>query len=160
MAPVSPIPKGLHTVTPNLLFRECAKAIEFYQKAFGAQEIARFPAPDGSSIWHSELRIGDSVLYLNDTMPGMPVSAPTPDAPSPMALWLYLEDCDAAFDRAVGAGARAMMPPADMFWGDRMAAVADPFGYLWHFATRKKELSPEEMRRGAEEMARSMAANR
>jgi PhnB protein len=160
MASASPVPQGMHTVTPNLLFRDCAKAIEFYQKVFGAQEIARFPAPDGSSIWHSELRIGDSVLYLNDTMPGMPASAPTPEAPSPISLWLYLEDCDAAFHRAVGAGAKAMMPPADMFWGDRVAGVADPYGYLWNFATRKKELSPEEMRRGAEEFARSMAAKR
>jgi uncharacterized glyoxalase superfamily protein PhnB len=91
-------------------------------------------------------------------MPGAPVSAPTVDAPLPTSIWLYLADCDAAFHRAVAAGAKATMPPADMFWGDRVAGVADPYGYLWMFATRKKDLSVEEMRRGAEEFARSMAA--
>lgn len=158
MAAVSPIPQGIHAVTPNLIFRDCAKAIEFYEEALGAQEISRFPAPDGSCIWHSELRIGDSILYVNDVMPGMPVSAPTVDAPSPMSIWLYLADCDGAFNRAVGAGAKATMPPADMFWGDRVAGVADPYGYLWVFATRKNDLSVAEMHRRAEEFARSMPA--
>ena len=156
MPRVSPIPQGMHTVTPNLVLRDCAKAIGFYQQALGAQEVSRFPAPDGKSIWHAELRVGDSVVYVNDEIPGMGQAAPTPEKPAPVTMWLYGPDCDAAFRRAVAAGAKATMPPADMFWGDRVAAVADPYGYLWSFATRQKELTPEEMRRAGDEFARSM----
>ena len=158
MTKVSPIPQGMCTVTPNLVLRDCAKAIEFYQNALGAQEISRFPAPDGSGIWHAELRIGDSVVFLNDEMPGTPQTAPTAEAPAPVTMWLYVQDCDASFHRAVAAGAKPTMPPADMFWGDRIAAIADPYGYLWSFATHQKDLSAEEMRRGGEEFARSMPA--
>lgn len=93
-------------------------------------------------------------------MPGMGRSAPTADAPAPVTLWLYVPDCDAAFRRAVNAGAKPTMPPADMFWGDRVAAVADPYGYLWSFATRQKALTADEMRRAGEEFARSMQAAR
>lgn len=160
MAGVSPIPQGMRTVTPNLILRDCAKAIEFYQRALGAQEISRFPAPDGRGIWHAELRIGDSVVFVNDEMPGMPQTAPTAEAPAPVTMWLYVRDCDAAFHHAVTAGAKPTMPPADMFWGDRVAAIADPYGYLWSFATHQKDLSAEEMRRGGEEFARSMSARR
>ena len=159
MPRVNPIPEGMHTVTPNLVLRDCAKAIVFYQNALGAQEISRFPAPDGNSIWHAELRIGDSVLYVNDEMPGAS-PAPAPESPSPVSLWIYGPDCDGAFRRAVSAGAKETMPPTDMFWGDRMACVTDPYGYSWMFATRQKELTPDEMRRGAEEFARSMQAQR
>jgi uncharacterized glyoxalase superfamily protein PhnB len=150
----------MRTVTPNLILRDCAKAIEFYQRALGAQEISRFPAPDGRGIWHAELRIGDSVVFVNDEMPGMPRTAPTAEAPAPVTMWLYVRDCDAAFHHAVTAGAKPTMPPADMFWGDRVAAIADPYGYLWSFATHQKDLSAEEMRRGGEEFARSMSARR
>jgi uncharacterized glyoxalase superfamily protein PhnB len=156
MATAKPIPEGMHTLTPNLVVRDCAKAIEFYKKALGAQEIARMPAPDGKSIWHAELRIGDSVVFMNDEMPGMGMRAPTPDAPVPVTMWLYVPDCDAAFDRAVKAGAKATMPPEDMFWGDRCSGVADPFGYVWSFATHQKDLTEEEMRRAGEQFAREM----
>ncbi len=156
MAGVNPIPKGMHTVTPNLVIRDCAKAIDFYKEALGAQEVARFPAPDGKSIWHAELRIGDSIVFLNDEMPGMGRAAPTASDPVPVTMWLYVPDCDEAFQRAVSAGAKSMMQPSDMFWGDRCAGVADPFGYLWSFATHKKDLTVEEMRRAGEEFARSM----
>jgi uncharacterized glyoxalase superfamily protein PhnB len=160
MATEKPIPEGMHTLTPNLVIRGCAKAIEFYKRALGAQELARMPAPDGKSIWHAELRIGDSVFFMNDEMPGMGRPAPTADAPVPVTLWLYVPDCDAAFDRAVKAGAKETMPPADMFWGDRCAGVADPFGYLWSFATHQKDLTEEEIRRGGEEFARRMQQGR
>ncbi len=160
MTAVNPIPQGMHTVTPNLVLRDCAKAIEFYKRALGAQEVSRFSAPDGTSVWHAELRIGDSIVFVNDEMPGMGRSAPTADAPAPVTMWLYVTDSDAAFHRAVEAGAKALMPPADMFWGDRLASIADPHGYLWSFATRRKELSAEEMKRAAEEFARSMSARR
>src|SRR5512138_2405802 len=116
MARVNPIPEGAHTVTPNLVVRDCAKAIEFYTRALGAKEVSRFPAPDGKSIWHAELRIGDSAVYVNDEMPGM--SRPPPDAtnPAPVTMWLYVKDCDAAYKQAVDAGARSLAAPADMFW--------------------------------------------
>jgi PhnB protein len=158
MAGVNPIRKGMHTLTPNLVIRGCASAIEFYKRALGAQELSRFPAPDGKTIWHAELRIGDSVFFMSDEMPGMGRPAPSAANPVPVTMWLYVPDCDAAFKLAVDGGAKATMPPKDMFWGDRCAAVADPFGYLWSFATHQKDLSDEELRRGAEEFARSMPA--
>jgi PhnB protein len=156
MAGVNPIPHGMHTVTPNLVIRDCAKAMEFYKRALGAEEVSRFPAPDGKSIWHAELRIGDSIVFMNDEMPGMGRLAPTPESPVPVTMWLYVPDCDAAFRRATQAGAKETMKPADMFWGDRCAGVADPYGYLWSFATHQKDLTDEEMRRAGEEFARSM----
>ena len=159
MAAVSPIPQGMHTVTPGLVVRNCANAIDFYKRALGAQEVSRFDAPDGKSVWHAELRIGDSIIFMNDEMPGGGPSAPTADAPVPVTMWLYLPDCDAAFRRAVDAGAKPTMEPGDMFWGDRLACVADPYGYLWSFATRKKELTADEMRRAAADFARSMQAH-
>ncbi len=151
---VDPIPQGMHTLTPSLVLRECAKAIEFYGRALGAVEVSRVPSPDGKSVWHAALRIGDSTLFLADEMP---MSRPAPSAanPAPATMWLYVPDCDAAWRRAVEAGAKSLMEPADMFWGDRCSGVADPFGYLWSFATRKKELTPEETRRAGEEFARS-----
>lgn len=160
MAGVNPIPQGMHTLTPNLVMRDCAKAIEFYKRALGAQEVARMPAPDGKSIWHAELRIGDSIIFMNDEMPGMGRAAPTADAPVPVTMWLYVPDCDAAFRRAVDAGAKSTMEPADMFWGDRCAGVADPFGYVWSFATHQKDMTDAELRRAGEEFARSMQAQR
>jgi len=160
MAGVNPIPEGKHTITPHLVVRDCAKAIEFYKRALGAQEISRMPAPDGKSVWHAELRIGDSAVFMNDEMPGMGRPAPTAAEPVPVTMWLYVPDCDAAFRRAVDAGARTMSEPTDMFWGDRCAAAADPFGYLWTFATRQKEMTVEETRRAGEKFARSMQAQR
>jgi uncharacterized glyoxalase superfamily protein PhnB len=157
MASVNPIPRGMHTVTPNLTVRDCAKAIDFYKKALGAQEVARMNAPDGKSVWHAELKIGDSIVFMNDEMPGMGRPAPQASNPVPVTMWLYVADCDAAFDRAVKAGAKAVEPPTDMFWGDRCAGVADPYGYLWSFATHQKDLTEEEMRRAGAEFARKMS---
>ncbi len=154
MATVNPIPQGMHTVTPNLTLRDCAKAIEFYKSALGAQEVARMNSPDGKSVWHAELKIGDSVVFMNDEMPGMGRPAPSAANPVPVTMWLYVKDCDGAFQRAVKAGAKEMAPPTDMFWGDRCAGVADPFGYLWSFATHQKDLTAEEMKRAGEEFAR------
>jgi uncharacterized glyoxalase superfamily protein PhnB len=154
MAGVKPIPQGMHTVTPNLVLRDCAKAIDFYKKALGAQEVSRFTAPDGKSVWHAELRIGDSFVFLQDEMPGMSRPAPTASEPSPVTMWLYVEDADRAYKQAVDAGAQSLMPPADMFWGDRCGGVADPFGYNWSFATHKKDMTVDEMKRAGEEFAR------
>ena len=158
MATVNPVPRGMHTLTPSLVLRDCARAIEFYKSALGAEEVSRMPAPDGKSIWHAELRIGDSVFFLNDEMPGTDQHAPTSRDPLPVTMWLYVKDCDAAHRQALKAGARSTMAPADMFWGDRCGGVADPFGYLWSFATHQKDMTESEMRRAGEEFARTMAS--
>ncbi len=160
MAQTRPVPEGMHTLTPNLVVRDCAKAIEFYKKAFGATEVSRFAAPDGKSIWHAELKIGDSAVFLNDEMPGMSPTPPDASHRAPVTMWLYVNDCDAAFRRAVDAGAKSMSEPQDMFWGDRCAAVADPYGYAWSFATHQKDMTQEETRRAGEAFARSQQQGR
>ena len=149
MAGVNPIPRGMQTLTPNLVMRDCAEAMEFYKRALGAEEVSRMPAPDGKTIWHAELRIGDSILFMNDEMPGAPAHAPATDHVSPADMWLYVNDCDAAYRRALQAGAKGTQPPTDMFWGDRTCSVADPFGYVWHFATHVKDLSEAEMKKAS-----------
>jgi uncharacterized glyoxalase superfamily protein PhnB len=136
-------PKGYHSLTPALSLEGAARAIERYQKAFGAEEVSRFEGP-GGKVMHAELRIGDSILMLGDSMPEM--GSP----PSSSSMWMYVDDCDAAYRRAVGAGATSVIEPADMFWGDRMAQVTDPWGIRWSFATRIKEMSPDEMRAAGE----------
>jgi PhnB protein len=146
----------MHTVTAQLTLREAARAMEFYKQAFGAQEIMRMPSPDGRGIWHAEIRIGDSVVFISDEMPQGPTAAPSSTNKPTGVLQLYVADCDAVFQGAVQAGARVHMPLADMFWGDRYGTVIDPFGQVWGIATHVKELSPEEMRKGAEEFAAKM----
>jgi PhnB protein len=157
---VNPIPKGMRTLTPTLTINGCAKAIDFYKRAFGAEELDRHPAPDGKSIWHAALKFGDSVVFVNDEMPGMSSPSPGPGRPSPVRLWLYVRDCDASYKQAVDAGAKAKVPPEDMFWGDRCGMVSDPFGYEWTIATRVIEMTREEMRLGGEEFAKKMSAGR
>lgn len=160
MAKVNPIPKGLRTVTPNLTIKGCAKAIEFYKKAFGAEQIMLAPSPDGKAVWHAELKIGDSTIFMNDEIPGMTAKAPSQEHPASVRLWLYVQDCDAGFDRAVKAGAKATMPPQDMFWGDRTGSVLDPFGYDWTIATHVKDMTQEEMHKAGEEFAKKMKAGK
>jgi len=143
----------MHTVTPQLTLRETARAIDFYKQAFGAQELMRMPGPDGRGIWHAEIRIGDSVLFLSDEMPQGPTTAPSPTHKPTGVTQLYVSDCDAVFQAAVQAGARVGMPLADMFWGDRYGVVIDPFGQVWGIATHVKDLSPEEMKKAAQEFA-------
>ena len=147
---VKPIPEGMHALTPHLIVKGGAAAIDFYKNAFGATELSRSPAPDGK-IMHAALRIGDSTLFLADEFPGH-CNAPAPDRQSPVTLHLYVEDADAVFNRAVAAGATAKMPMMDAFWGDRYGQVADPFGHSWSIATRKEEVSPEEADRRAKAM--------
>jgi uncharacterized glyoxalase superfamily protein PhnB len=157
MAKVMPIPKGFHTITPNLTIRDCSRAIDFYKRALGAEELMRMPTADGRSVMHAELKLGDSILFMNDEMPGAPAHAPATDHLSPADLWLYVGDCDAAYDRAVKAGAKGTQAPTDMFWGDRTCTVADPFGYVWHFATHVKDMSEAEMKKAGEEFQKQMA---
>jgi uncharacterized glyoxalase superfamily protein PhnB len=154
---IEPIPKGFHTVTTCLMVRGADRAIEFYKKAFGAVLMDRLTGPDGKSVIHAHIRIGDSNIFLGDEVPGMGGGAPEKYGGSPASLHLYVEDVDAAFERAVSAGAQVRMPVADMFWGDRYCKVADPFGYEWGLASRKEDLTPDEIRRGAEQFFKKSA---
>jgi PhnB protein len=143
---VKPIPDGYRTVTPALTIRDCARAIEFYKKAFGAQERMRAEGP-GGKVWHAEVTIGDSIVMVNDEFPEQGGVAPSTIGGTPVGLWIYSEDVDAAYARAVEAGAETDMEPGDMFWGDRMCALRDPFGHKWTIATHVEDVSPEEMER-------------
>ena len=147
--PVKAIPHGYHTITPHLLVREAAKAIDFYKKAFGAEELMRLPGP-GGKIMHAELRIGDSAVMLGDEMPEHGCKGPQSYGGSPVSFYLYFENVDAAWKRAVDAGGKTKMPLADMFWGDRTGQIEDPFGHLWSLAQHIKDLTPEEIKKGQE----------
>ncbi len=147
----SPIPQGLHTITPQLTFDNTGQAIDWYKKAFDAKEVSRAKGPDGQ-IMHAEIQVGNSRMFLNDVMGGAK-SARTMGG-SPISLWVYVDDCDAVFDQAVAAGAKveagAMGKVADQFWGDRVGMLTDPFGYRWSIATHKEDLTRDEMEtRGA-----------
>ncbi|HSE91747.1 MAG TPA: VOC family protein [Methylomirabilota bacterium] len=154
------VPEGYHTVTPYLTIRGAADAIEFYKRAFGAQETERMPGPDGKGIMHAEIRIGDSVVMLADEMPSMGCRAPQTLGGTTSYLFLYVTDVDAAFKRAVDAGAKATMPPTDMFWGDRFGKLTDPFGHEWGLATHKEDVPPEEMKRRAAEAMKQLSAGK
>lgn len=151
---VKSVPEGYRTVTPTLSIDGAERAIEFYKKAFGAEELDRAPDPSGQKIWHAAIRIGDSIVFVNDVFPDMGGSQ------SQSSMWLYVPDADAAFKRAVDAGATVRMPPADMFWGDRMAAVSDPFGQKWTIATHIKDMTPEEMKAEQDAMIAKMKAGK
>jgi uncharacterized glyoxalase superfamily protein PhnB len=143
-----PIPPGFENLIPHLVCSPCSEAIEFYQKAFGAEEICRLAAPDGRRIMHAELRIGKSVVFLNDDFPehcGGKSSTATALKGTPVTIHHYVADCDAAIKRAADAGATVLMPAADMFWGDRYGMVVDPYGHKWSFGTHLKDLTPAEM---------------
>jgi PhnB protein len=145
MTEVAKIPADMPTVTPHLVCRNAADAIEFYKKAFGAVEQARMPVPDGSGkLMHAMIRIGSSPVMLVDEFPDWNSIGPQDLPNSPVTLHCYVEDVDASFARAVDAGATATMPPQDMFWGDRYGVLRDPFGHSWSLATHVRDVSPEE----------------
>jgi uncharacterized glyoxalase superfamily protein PhnB len=142
------IPPGLDSLIPHLICDPCAAAIEFYTKAFGAEDIFRMPAPDGHRIMHARIRIGKSFVFLADDFPeycGGKSSSPKSLHGTPVTLHHYVDNCDLAIKRAEDAGATVAMPAQDMFWGDRYGVIIDPFGHKWSFATRLKDLSPDEM---------------
>jgi PhnB protein len=148
------IPDGYRTVTPYITVKGAAQAIDFYKRAFGAKEGERMMDPEGKLVMHAEIKIGDSPVMLSDECPGMGPRSPHTLGGTTASLFLYVPDVDTAFKRAVDAGAKAIMPPADMFWGDRFGKLTDPFGHEWAMATHKEDLSPEEIRkRGAAAMA-------
>jgi PhnB protein len=146
---VSPIPPGFHTVTPHLVIKGAGAAIDFYKKAFGAEEVMRMPGPDGQSVMHAEIKIGDSIVFLADEFPGMPARSPKALGGTTVTITLYVADADKVFNQAVAAGATATMPPVDMFWGDRYGKVLDPFGHDWAIATHKEDVPPDEMAKRA-----------
>ncbi|MFO0945149.1 MAG: VOC family protein [Planctomycetota bacterium] len=149
-----PIPKGRDRVIPHLVCSPCAEAIKFYEKAFGAKEVGCVTSPDGQRIMHAEIQIGESVLFLVDDFPeycGGKSQTPLALGGTPVTIHRYVENCDAAIDRAVKAGATIQMPPGDMFWGDRYGVVVDPYGHSWSIATHVKDLTPEEMEKGMAE---------
>src|SRR5580765_1057768 len=147
----NPVPEGFHTVTPQLTLDNTAQALDWYKKALGAEEISRAQSPDGK-IMHAEIRIGDSRIMLNDEMGGG--KSARAFGGSPASLWVYVDDCDTLFNRAISSGAKVHGPMGQLqvqFWGDRSGTFNDPFGYTWSVATRKEDLTREEMeRRGAE----------
>jgi PhnB protein len=143
---VKPIPEGFHTITPYLTCNDTGKAIEFYTRAFDAKEIMRMPMPNGK-IGHAEIRVGDSVIMLADEMPGSECRSPQSLGGTTSGIFLYVKDVDTAYQKAVSAGAKATMPPQDMFWGDRFGRLTDPFGHSWSMATHKEDVAPDEMQR-------------
>jgi uncharacterized glyoxalase superfamily protein PhnB len=151
------IPDGYHTVTPYLMVRGADRAIEFYKRAFGAEELMRMSGPDGKSIMHAEIKIGDSRIFLSEEFPEMGCRSPESLGGTASSLHLYVEDVDAAFKRAVAAGAQVKMPVADMFWGDRFGKLIDLFGHEWGMATHKEDLTPEEIRERANVFFAQMA---
>ncbi|HUF26754.1 MAG TPA: VOC family protein [Gemmatimonadaceae bacterium] len=142
-------PKGYHTVTPTIVVRDASDAIDFYKRAFGAEEVNRMAGPDGK-IMHAEIRIGDSVVMLGEENPQWGAVSPLSTNGNPGSLHIYVDDADAAFARAVREGAKVRHPLEDAFWGDRYGKVTDPYGHEWGIATRVKDLSDAEMQKAAE----------
>ncbi len=156
---VNPIPEGFRTITPHMVVRNAGEAMEFYKKAFGAEEVCRMNGPDGKSVMHAELKIGDSMLMLCDEWPQEPYcKSPQSLNGTSVTISLYVEDVDALYQRALDAGATTVMPPMDAFWGDRYGKVSDPYGHQWGLATHKQDLTPEEIGKGAEEFFASMGS--
>lgn len=141
---VASIPAGYHSVTPYLVVKGAADAIEFYRKAFGATELLRMPLP-GGKIAHAEVKIGDSPVMLADESDGF--HAPQPGAGSPVSLMVYVDDVDRVFAQALAAGAKEMRPVADQFYGDRLGTLLDPFGHVWSIATHVEDVAPDEIER-------------
>jgi len=151
-----PIPLGFHTVTPSIIVRNGAEAIEFYKKALGAEEVMRMAGPDGK-IMHAELKIGNSIIFLTDENPAMGCKSPQTLGGNASSLYLYVEDVDKSFQRAIEAGGTATMPVTDMFWGDRFGNFADPYGHNWGLSTRTLDMTQEEIEEGAKDFYAQMA---
>ena len=147
---VKEIPKGFHSVTPGLTVNDGARAIDFYKRAFGAEELFRMEGPDGK-IGHAEIKIGDSIIMLSDEMPQGCCRSPQALGGTPVNIFLYVKDVDKFFSQAVTAGAKVAMPLSDMFWGDRFGQVTDPFGHSWSLATHKEDVPPKELEKRAKE---------
>ena len=148
---VKRIPDGYHTVTPSIAVTSGVAALEFYKRALGAEIVNSMTTPDGSMLAHAEIRIGDSIIFVSDEYPDMDHKSPATLGGSPVSFYLYVEDADASFDKAVAAGATSVRPMQDMFWGDRLGTVADPYGHKWTFSTHVKDMTLEEVEEASKE---------
>ena len=148
---VSPVPPGMRTITPHLVIRGAAEAMDFYKKAFAAKEVMRMPGPDGKTLMHGEMQIGDSIFFLAEEFPGTSCASPQKLAGTTVSIHLYVDNADRWFERAVAAGAKPSMPLMNMFWGDRFGKVLDPYGHEWSIATHIEDVPPEEMGKRAEQ---------
>jgi PhnB protein len=151
--------KGYHSVTPVLTVANAKEAIDFYKKAFGAEEREICYGPDGKQVMHAEIKIGDSIIMLNDEFPTMGCVGPKALGGSPVSLFIYVENVDSVYERAVKAGATATMPVADQFWGDRFGQLTDPYGHKWGISTHIADLTPEQIKKAQEEWAKSQMAH-
>ena len=154
--PGKAVPDGYHTATPYLSVKNAGEAIDFYKRAFGAEEIVRMPGPDGKSVMHAEIKIGNSMLMIADEWPQADCKSPKTLGGTSVNIFLYVQDADATFQKAVNAGAKATMPLMDMFWGDRYGKVVDPYGHSWGIATHKLDMTPEEIEKGQKEFMAKM----
>ena len=152
---VKAIPDGYYSLTPYLVIKGAAEAIEFYKKAFGAVETVRMPGP-GGRIMHAEVKIGNTMLMLSDENAERGYLSPATRGGATSSVMLYTDDVDATFKKALAAGAKQQTAPEDMFWGDRMGAVQDPYGLTWTIAQRMRDVSPEELKKGQEAFAQRM----
>lgn len=155
------VPAGFRTVTPSLVIEGASRAIEFFKNAFGAEELARMPSPDGTRVMHAEIRIGDSMLMLADDFPEMSGGRRRSAeylGNTPATIHLYVTDADELYHRAVNAGCTVLFPIGDMFWGDRMGVVRDPFGNQWSIGTQREELTPEQVMKAAQEFFSNASA--
>lgn len=146
-----PIPHGMHTATISLTVQDSSAMIDFYKKVFGAQELFRMPGPDGKTIMHAEVKIGDSIIMLNDEFPKMNCRSPKSVGGTSSGVYLYVDDVDSTVKKAVENGAKLQMPVIDMFWGDRLGNIEDPSGHVWSVATHIKDMTPEEMAKAGQE---------
>ncbi len=156
MANAKAIPQGFHSVTPYLTLNDAARAIDFYKRAFGAQEVTRMDGP-GGKVMHAEIRIGDSIIMLGDEMPGMGNKSPQSLGGTGSGVLLYVENVDSVYNQAISAGGTVESQPSDMFWGDRYGRLKDPFGHSWAIATHIEDVAPVEMQKRMQEMMAKMA---
>jgi PhnB protein len=154
---IKTIPEGYQSLTPMFIFKDARKAMEFYEKAFGAKERFVMPGPDGKGVMHAEVQIGTSIIMIGEENPQCPSKSAETMGGSPVSFYFYLDNVDEAFKIAIDAGAKIQMPVEDMFWGDRMGTVQDPFGYTWSIASHTKDLTPEEIQEGAKAFFAKMA---
>lgn len=146
MKNAKPVPEGFHTLTPYLIVHDASKAIDFYKTAFDAREISRSVGPAGKNILHANLKIGDSIIMLSDEFPDMNYRSPQSLGGSSVTIHMYVNNADSVFNKAISSGATILIPMMDTFWGDRCGQVLDPFGHRWSIATRKQDLSEEEIK--------------
>lgn len=155
---IKPIPEGYQSITPMCVFKDARRAMAFYKEAFGAEERFVLPGPGGVGVIHAEIKVGTSFVMLGEENPQEPCKSAETLGTSPISFYFYLENVDAAYATALAAGALPVMPVAEMFWGDRIGTVKDPFGYTWTLATHVKDPTPQEMEEGAQAMLAAMTA--